>query len=337
MTRISVPVIQYPSALREVIFALSRDRNLSGLSNETIRKITDPLGQLLYVARREGLDFNFTMETLAAFINDIDRRSIKHATRVTYMTGLRRLAVALEWDQGNVKRIDGEIKYYKNFRQSEVPEKELKLLRNPISARDIAEQANFWFRMSEDTVNLQRKRSNFQRAALLAILSIVPLRIGDVQHFRVNEDVFRTRDSWFVDTEFRKTGSMEPFPLAKILNPYLDALIHLGDPDNFEDKLKSRWNTPLFCKVDGNMLLRNTLWRHFSIATGGHSPHIVRTLAYDFFSDVDDVQASLIARIMCGHISLRISKNYEVHAKRARFANAQRALAESQERVLSPQ
>lgn len=334
MTRISLPFEEYPDDLRVAILSIDRAHSLDGIGKEAIRKITDPLGQLLFLAKKDGLAFDFSISTLAPYIHALDRRSVKNSTRETYMKGLRRLAVALNWEEADIKKIDAEINFYRKAGCSEVPEKERKLLHNPIDFVEIAKTAQYWFNEAQNSKNFRRKRSNYQRAAILALMTLAPFRVGEVRRFLVNDDLFRAQKGWFVVTELRKTGYESAPLLHPSLTPFLDALIHFGDSQKFDGLLRERWGKPLFCKDDGSMVLRETLWRHFSIGTGGHSPHIARTLTYDFFALEDDPRAIAIAQALCGHKSLRVSKDYEVYAERARFQKAQDVLSVSQKRAL---
>lgn len=336
MSRISVPVSDYPQGVKQALVGLARVQGRpGGISPEAIRKITDPFGQMLFVAQRDGIRGEFTVEAMAAYIGDLDRRHMKNTTRETYMKGLRRLAIAMRWEKSQVKMIDAEIAFYKEAALAEVPEKERKLLSNPITLSDVGAAARRWFDVAEGTRNARKRRSNFQRAAFLALTSLVPNRVGDIQHFRIDEDIFRSGEKWFLSTKSQKTSFDQSPALHANLTPYLDALVHCGEQYRFEAMLRARSGTPLFCKLDGSMLLRDTLWRHFKIGTGGHSPHIVRTLTHDFFAADDDPQASTIARLLCGQKSLAVSPAYEVYAKRARFARAQNALVDCSKRALA--
>jgi hypothetical protein len=336
MTRISMARADYPKELLEALAALeARQGRTDGLGPEAIRRITDPLGQLLFIARREGREVAFNLETLAAYIRDLDSRGVKNTTRLTYVKGLRRLALALKWRREVMTKIDAEITFYRKASFAEVPEKERKLLLQPITLRDVGDAAKRWFDVAEATKNLTRRRSNFHRAAFLAFTSLAPNRVGDIQHLLIDKDIFRTRSGWFLSTESRKTCYEQSAPLHANLTPYLDALVHVGEPDRFEKMLRARSLTPLFCKKDGSMLLRETLWRHFRIATRGHSPHIVRTLTHDFLATDDDPQSAMIARVLCGQKSLSVGADYEVFAKRARFQRAQLALSRIQAEALA--
>lgn len=331
MMRHSIGINDYPSDIINVLSGLARMRGRTGgMGPESIRKITDPIGQLLFVAQRNGLDLVYNFATLAAYIEDIEHRPIKYTTKVTYMKGLRRLSVAMNWPKHLLDRIDAEIAFYRKMSRSEISEKERKLLNHPITLSDIGSAARHWFEIAQSTKNPTKRRSNFQRAAFLAFTSLVPNRVGDIQHFRVDEHVLRTRNFWFLSMESRKTSNENFSPLHADLTPYLDALIHYGEPDNFERMLGARSGTPLFSKADGSTLLRETLWRHFKIGTGGHSPHIVRTLTHDLLAGDTDPQSGTIARILCGQKSLETSAAYEVFAKRARFARAQDMLSKIQ-------
>lgn len=336
MTRISLPVDDYPSDLKKALSSLETRRGRhGGLSPDAIRKITDPLGQLLFIAQRDGQEVKFNIETIGAYIRELDRRTVKNTSKQTYMKGLWRLAVALDWPDSDVAKIQAEVAFYRSASAAEVPEKERKLLENPLVLEDLAKAARHWFEVARDTKNVMRRRSNFQRAAFLALTSLVPSRVGDVRHLRIDVDITRNRENWALSTASRKT-SYEYFPkLHDNLTPYLDALVHLGERQRFEKFLSMKSGKPLFSKEDGTMVLRETLWRHFRIATGGHSPHIVRTLTHDFLAADDDPEAAKIARALCGHTSLNIGSAYEVHARRARFLRAQQALAKSQKRAIA--
>ena len=331
MTRISVKFSEYPELLQDTIFNLTKSQGHTiGLGPESIRKITDPLGQLLFVAKREHLDYDFNINTLAAYIREIDARDIKYTTRSTYLTGLAVLAKALEWDREYIKRIYVEIDYYRKASISELPEKEKKLLRNPITLEDIAVAADYWFEMALACKNDWRKRSNLQRAGFLAFSSIVPNRVGEIRRYIVDEDIVRVNDHWLLSTESKKTQFPMNVPLDHSLNRYIDALIHFGDHERFEVMLRMRSGTPLFLSLTGNIVSREALWYHFRKATGGHSPHIVRSLVYDFFAAVDDPRSAKIAQALCGHYSGSMAPTYEVSARREKFARAQKLLEDAQ-------
>lgn len=329
--RRSVGIDDYPLDIINALSGLARMRGRAGgMGPESIRKITDPLGQLFFVAKCKGLDVVYNSDTLIAYIVDLEERSLKNTTRATYMKGLRRLSVAMNWPEDLLDRIDAEIALYRKRSESEVSEKARKLLSHPITLADVGSAARYWFEIAQSTENPTKKRSNFQRAAFLAFTSLVPNRVGDIQHFLIDEHVFRSQEFWSLSMGSRKTSHESFSRLHADLTPYLDALIHYGEPDNFERMLRARSGTPLFSKADGSMLLRETLWRHFKIGTGGHSPHIVRTLTHDILAGDDDPQSGTIARILCGQKSLEISAEYEVFAKRARFARAQDMLSKIQ-------
>jgi hypothetical protein len=334
MARISLPRTEYPDEIKKALLHLEKGDYRKGLRNDTIRKITDPLGQLLFVARQNGLQEEFNVEATGAYILDLDRRKVKNSTKQTYIKGLLRLAVEMKWQPCDLDKLKKEMAYYKYHSKFEVPEKERKLMENPIEIIDIATAAREWFIIAQNTKNETRRRSNFQRAAFLAFTSLVPSRVGDMRKFRIGEDIIRTHDKWMLSTIFIKNSYEQFVELHGDLTPYLDALVHLGDSGFFLKRLRERTGEPLFAKKNGSMVLRETLYRHFSIATGGHSPHIARTLTHDFFAGDDDLLGNKIARALCGQASLDVSKAYEVHAKRARFTRAQKRISKTQKKYI---
>ncbi|SDJ51593.1 hypothetical protein [Salipiger marinus] len=179
-----------------------------------------------------------------------------------------------------------------------------------------------------------KRRTYFQRSGVLALLSLVPLRISDVNAIIVGEHLKRLDDGWFLTISSNKTGYRHNGPLHHSLTRYLDDLLLYGESGPVLPRYAQRMGTPLFATETNEHLSSRTLAYNFKVATGGHTPHIVRTLVHDALAKYGAYGAQL-ARILCGQTSPETAKSYEINADRVRVEKGQETLSQIQTNVLS--
>jgi hypothetical protein len=216
----------------------------------------------------------------------------------------------------------------------EVPEKVRKLAAHPITLRDIAQAAVKWREEARKTNTPNRRRTFFQRSGVLALLSLIPLRISDVNAIIVGEHLKRLDDGWSLTISSQKTGYRHNGHLHHSLTRYLDDLFLYGEGGPVLPQYAQRMGTPLFATETNEHLSSRTLALSFKVATGGHhTPHIVRTLVHDALAKFGAYGAQL-ARILCGQTSPETAKSYEINADRIRVEKGQEILSQIQENTL---
>jgi len=179
-----------------------------------------------------------------------------------------------------------------------------------------------------------RRRTYFQRSGVLALLSLVPLRISDVNAIIMGEHLKRSESGWSLTISSQKTGYRHNGPLHHSLTPYLDDLLLYGEGGPVLPRYAQRMGIPLFATETNEHLSSRTLALSFKVATGGHhTPHIVRTLVHDALAKFGAYGAQL-ARILCGQTSPETAKSYEINAGRIRVEKGQEILSQIQKSTL---
>lgn len=214
----------------------------------------------------------------------------------------------------------------------EVPTKVRKLAARPITLRDVALAAVKWREEARKTNNHNRRRTYFQRSAILAFLSLVPLRISDANSLIIGKDIKRTDTEWLLTITSQKSGYHHNGTLNHGLTRYLDDLLLYGEGGPVFHRYAQRFGTPAFATETNEHLSSRTLAYNVKVAIG-HSPHIVRTLVHDSLAEYGAYGADL-ARVLCGQTSIEIAKHYEVYAERFRAQKAQSILADVQVKIL---
>jgi hypothetical protein len=301
----------------------------------SIKNTVHVYGQYLKVVEQAGLPLKLSRDGLVAFIDNIDSRNLKNSTRLNFMAGLQAMAKEMKYPANERRLILEDCEIYRAEMMREIPEKVRKLAANPISLRDIGNAAVKWRNEARKTNSYNRRRTYYQRSATLALLSLVPLRISDVNGLILGEHIHRTDKEWSLSISSQKTGYRHNGVLHNSLTPYLDDLILYGEGGSPLSRYAQRCGTPLFSTETGEHLSPRTLAYNFKVATG-HTPHIVRTLVHDALAKHGTYGAEL-ARILCGQTSVEIGKCYEVYADRNRVEKGQEILAQISMKLLHDQ
>jgi hypothetical protein len=210
-----------------------------------------------------------------------------------------------------------------------------KLAAHPITLRDIAQAAVKWRNEAQKANTFSKRRTYFQRSGILALFSLVPIRISDATGMVIGEHLLRKDEKWFLTVSSKKTGFRHNTVLHQSLTPYLDDLLLYGEDGDVLPTYAGRIGTPLFSTDMNEFLSSRTLAYHFKVGTeGAHTPHIVRTLVHDALARHGE-QGAELARILCGQVSPQIAKDYEIHAERIRMEKAQEVLSRIQKNASS--
>lgn len=333
--RKSLPFSEFPRTFQLAIKQLEAPRRgRRRYSEASIKKTVNGFGQYLKAVQKAGLSLELSPEGLGAFIDNLDARDIKSSSRLTYLAAVQAVAKEVKYPPAERRLILEDCEIYREEMMREVPEKVRKLAAHPITLRDIAQAAVKSRDEARKANSPNRRRTYFQRSGVLALLSLVPLRISDVNAIIVGKHLKRLENGWSLTISSKKTGYRHNGPLHHSLTPYLDDLLLYGEGDPVLPRYAQRMGTPLFATETNEHLSSRTLALSFKVATGGHhTPHIVRTLVHDALAKFGAHGAQL-ARILCGQTSPETAKSYEINAGRFRVEKAQEILSQIQKNVL---
>jgi hypothetical protein len=333
--RKSLRLADFPRKFQLAIQRLETPRKGRRRYSETSIKTTvQGFGQYLKAVQTAGLPLELSPEGLGAFIDNLDARDLKSSSRLLYLSAVQAVAKEVKYPAAERRLILEDCEIYREEMMREVPEKVRKLAAYPITLRDIAQAAVNWREEARKTNSPNKRRTYFQRSGVLALLSLVPLRISDVNAIIVGKHLRRLEDGWSLTISSKKTGYRHNGPLHHSLTRYLDDLLLYGEGGPVLPRYAQRMGTPLFATETNERLSSRTLAYNFKVATGGHhTPHIVRTLVHDDLAKYGAYGAEL-ARILCGQASPETAKSYEINAGRIRVEKAQEILSHIQKNTL---
>jgi len=333
--RKSLPFSEFPRTFQLAIKRLETPRRGRRRYSETsIKKTASGFGQYLKAVQTAGLPLELSPEGLGTFLDNLDARNIKSSSRLTYLAAVQAVAKEVKYPAAGRRLILEDCEIYREEMMREIPEKVRKLAAHPITLRDIAQAAVKWRDEARKTDSPNKRRTYFQRSGVLALLSLVPLRISDVNAILVGEHLKRLDDGWSLTISSKKTGYRHNGTLHHSLTRYLDDLLLYGEGGPVLPRYAQRMGTPLFATETNEHLSSRTLAYNFKVATGGHhTPHIVRTLVHDELAKYGAYGAEL-ARILCGQTSPETAKSYEINAGRFRVEKAQEILSHIQKNTL---
>lgn len=334
--RKTLPLSEFPRKFQLAIKRLETPRKgRRRYSTTSIQNTVQGFGQYLQAVQKVGLPLELSPEGLGAFIDNLDARDLKSSTKLNYMSNIQTVAKEVKYPAAERRLILEDCEIYREEMMREIPEKVRKLAAHPITLRDIAKAAVKWREEARKANSHNRRRTYFQRSGILALLSLVPLRISDANGTIVGQHLQRRDDGWSLTITSKKTGYRHNGPLHHSLTPYLDDLLLYGEGGSVLPRYAQRMGTPLFGTEVNEYLSSRTLALSFKVATGGdHTPHIVRTLVHDALAK-HGAHGAQLARILCGQSSPETAKSYEIHAQRFRVEKAQEALSRIQEGLLA--
>lgn len=325
--RKSLPFEQFPREFRLAISRLEKPRRgRKSYSEASLRAVINAFGQYLHVVDLAGFPLELSHDGLGAFVDYLDTSGLRNSSCLSYMAMVQAVAKEVKYPARQRRIILEDCGLYREAFQLDVPTKVRKLAANPISLADVGRAAVKAREQAYAATTTSRRRTLFIRSGVLALLSLLPVRIGDATNLVIGEAIFRQEGRWWLKLASGKTGYRHNGPLHDSLTRYLDDLVMLGRKGPIDLPYARRVGTPLFATEMGEFLSSRTLPYNFKAATG-HSPHIVRTLVHDALAEHGTYGADL-ARILCGQTSVGIAKHYEVHAARHRVRKAQDILVQ---------
>lgn len=331
--RMALPYAEMPRNFRLAIKNLKKPRRgRKRYSDASLKNTIQAVGQYLVAAQKAGLELELSLEGLAAFVQNLDARKLRSSTRLTYLTGVQAIAKELKFSPAKRSLLLEDCEIYREEMLAQVPTKVRKLTANPITLRDVASAALKWRREAQLMNASNKRRTYFQRSAVLAFLSLTPLRIKDTTGLIIGEHVFRSEQGWVLNLSSSKSGYPHNGTLHHSLTRFLDDLLLYGEGGSAILAYKQRFGTTLFANEMNEVLSPRTLAYNFKVATG-HSPNIVRTLTHDALASKGTYGTDL-ARVLCGQKSIEVVKFYEVNAAHYRATQAQIVIRDIQRQIL---
>lgn len=334
--RKSLPLSEFPRKFRLAIKRLETPRRgRRRYSEASVKATVQGFGQYLKAVQTAGLHLELSREGLGAFIDNLDARDLKSSSKLLYMSAVQAVAKEVKYPAAERRLILEDCEIYREEMMREVPEKVRKLAAHPITLRDIAQAAVKWRDEARKTNVLNNRRTYFQRSGILALLSLVPIRISDANGIIVGQHLQRRDDGWTLTISSKKSGYRHNGPLHHSLTRYLDDLLLYGEGGSVLPRYAQRMGTPLFATETNEHLSSRTLAQSFKVATGGHhTPHIVRTLVHDALAK-HGVYGAILARVLCGQTSPETAKSYEINAGRFRAEKGQEILTQIQKKTFT--
>ena len=318
-----------PEAVRSVLDEMLRppDRLRRPYSNETVTSIQHVMRQIVFHARSNGLGDAITPELLSSYLDELDRRPIRSATRASHINRIKMFARAAGLDLDIQRKLGAERDYYGHRASGEISRKRQRLAETPAALEDLALGARSAFMAAGQARTHRSRRELYLKAAALALLSVVPLRAKDMMRLTFGSALVRTTAGWELRIVTSKTGVSIDARLDDHLTPYLDHAVSFGAQNDFWSMLDEVDGLPIFRDLSGKRLTAVWLYLAARDATG-HGPHIARTLMHDR-SDAFGPIGRDVAMALCGQRDHVVAqRHYEVTAARKRVRTVQNVLQE---------
>ncbi len=245
--RKSLSLEQFPREIQRAIMRFKPPRRgRRGYSEATIQSTVYGIGHYLAVVQNVGLPLETSHEGLSVFIDSLDTRALRSSTRLMYLTAVQAVAKEVKYPAEKHRLILEDCEIYRSAMKKEIPTKVRKLAANPISLRDISKAAVEWRKIAQEATNVNRRRTYFQRSAFLALMSLTPLRLRDVNALEIGTHVMRNNANWVMSIASSKTQFQHNGPLYHSLKPFLDDLLLYGKKDLCHMLYTERLGTRLF-------------------------------------------------------------------------------------------
>ena len=335
---ISVPVEDLPPEMRARLAELRAASTKDGprYAPETIDSMEAPLRQLVFSARSRGLPEAITQETLSAWIDDLDARNIRPSSKHSYMHNLLLFAERAGIADPTLTLIAEDRAIYSRQGLGWMKRKVERLYDHRVTVADVAKAAALWRRRARNGSASARddmRRRLWFGSAILAILTVRPVRPKDLRNLVVGVSVIREADVWRFAFAASKTGFEFDRDLPKALTPYLDDVILqgavCGNDRDFWALYNRRCGLPLFSGANGRPFSPSWLYG-LCLEAFAHGPHATRMFMYERMALLGE-EGKDAAQRNVGHFSDKSSVDYEAFATKTRLNATDDVLAHETE------
>lgn len=331
---VSIEPKRMPSDIREALGQLNRrrgarKRKASGGPCDMEKSVC----QLLKSAELHGLALAISEASITAYIDDLNARDLKAVTKLTRVQHLERFLKPFPKWRDLAATLREDISLFREDLKNETGERLKKLTTNPVMISAVGQAAANWranaTRLQTGKIPYRRRRRLHMGCALLALLSVYPLRLSDLRNLTVGVSVKRCRRRWHLRLKTSKSGQKIFGQLPDELTAYLDGAITLGADvagDQFWQLYGDRVGTPLF-SMNAETAYSPEWFRGVCIEGIGHCTHAVRHIFIDATAMAVEYDQETSTRV--GHGFRDSRKPYEVFADSRRLAAADEMLAEA--------
>lgn len=272
---------------------------------------------------------------LAAFRGELDDRGLAAGSIARSMRDCLRLGALFGIDERLARHIRAEMNAAMREAKRQPSKRKADFRAAPLTPLDYARKARDVSRQAHAcTAGRQTRHRLFLTAAILAFLSWMPDRTGDLVKLVIGRDIARTTKGWHLDAQANKTGFDLTLPLLPdALTPYLDDLVLLGADPGFGGKVldglyrqRVAMQSPLLARIGLDRAYSPVRVFELVRAATGHGPNAARKSMPDYCAaegmPIEDAMALL------GHRSRATTEDhYEVLADRHRRAHTQETLS----------
>lgn len=241
------------------------------------------LRQLLCSARAAGLPDELSVDTVRAYARDLRSRELAPATLRSSFAAVQKFARYTAADDETLELLADLNRVYET-KANRAKSKKFEHLQNTgYSPVELVNQAHEILSGVAMIHNPRSKQERRNRAAALALFSVMPVRLADTR-FVFGETLFWTGERYTIETVLSKSGYPWAADIDPRLNVFIDTLILRGCDPVWLDQLREEClanKRALFITNIGEPVAYGYVsdrWR----AAVGTGEHIARTILHTF-------------------------------------------------------
>ncbi len=319
MPVISIPYDEVSQGLLDVI-------QQSHYSPRSQKNLINALREILWAARRAGLEETLNHDSLSALRNELYERGGSPKTIAIKIHRWKALGRLFDLPEETMKILDNEFRAATLEADVEPSKMHLAFRENPVSPLDYARFARM---VSEEAYASEGNRQTIHRlfitAAALSLLSFIPERVSDILKLTVGVEVTRDARGWssvYFSNKTEEDRSVEYVPDQ--LTPYLDDLILLGAAPGPQGRNllhlyrhRAQTRSPLFARIDLHRSYSSGRIFELVKERTGHGPHAARKSMTDYMAEIGGTPEQVMDLLGHRRISTAV-EHYSVFAETIR-------------------
>jgi hypothetical protein len=292
--RVSVTPQELPERWQALLNDLEAGKTVAGrrVSASTTRNMRNYARQLIWSARRNELPDEISIATLSAYDKDLSQRGLRASSCAFQFGFLRALASFVQPASEADEALRELVADYQRIAKQSIRLKDGRFAR--LASIDIL-FGHAFFLLDKGLVESHKTKrvTLLLDAAAIAFLTLIPLRNADTvlrwgQHISFEQS---KTDDWVyrIDSSISKTGIDFGGKLHPILNPFLEALLLMGQHPAFLQRRLAEAivnKEPVFPLSNGGARRSYSLSRRWRarLGTGSHIAETVQNFVRDAFS-----------------------------------------------------
>ncbi len=268
--------------------------------------------QLLCAAREANLPDELSPETVRAYARALLARDLAPATLRASFGAVLKVSRYIGADTATIALLAELCRIYETKAKGAQKQKYAKLQQTGRSPVTIFDHASQLLDSVLPTMSPLDQHARRNRAAALAIFSILPIRLADTR-LVFGKTLLWANGGYAIDTKLSKSQEAWCADLEPEFNRFIDALILRGCDPLWLDQMREdciNQQRPLFITTSGDPVGYNYVsdaWRH-EFGTG---EHIARTIIHTFLGIELGLAGVDMAKAACGQRGYGIEKEYQ--------------------------